>query len=255
MMHSFDIDIAKEYGLNEAILLNNLWFWVEHNRANNINYYDGNYWTYNSTRAFNELFPYLSQRQIQNALKKLRDKGILIVGNYNKSSYDRTLWYAFSELGKCIMQKCKMDITNSNSQECENVKPIPNNKQSNNKTKNNKTNIYHNQSIYLDSDIEEQIGYNTFNDDRIDEIVLLIKEVLNSTKETIRVNGENKSAHEVKNRFLKLNKLHIDYVLHCLDSNSTEIKNIKAYIVSCLYNSISTINSYYDAKVRHDLGY
>ena len=109
MQHSFDIDIAKEYGILEAILLNNLWFWIEKNRANNINYYDGYYWTYNSTRAFNELFPYVSQRQIQCALKRLIEEEILQTGNYNKVAYDRTLWYAFTEKGKCIMQKCKME--------------------------------------------------------------------------------------------------------------------------------------------------
>lgn len=128
MQHSFDVDIAKEYGILEAILLNNIWFWIEKNRANNTNYYDGYYWTYNSTRAFNELFPYVSQRQIQNALKKLIDNEILQTGNYNKIAYDRTLWYAFTEKGKCIMQKCKMEspiLSNGNG---ENGQPIPNNK-------------------------------------------------------------------------------------------------------------------------------
>lgn len=125
MQHSFDIDIAKDYGLLEAILLNNLWFWIEKNRANNANYYDGYYWTYNSTRAFNELFPYVSQRQIQCALKRLIDEEILQTGNYNKVAYDRTLWYAFTEKGKCIMQKCKMDCAKMLNGYNENVKPIP----------------------------------------------------------------------------------------------------------------------------------
>ena len=129
MQHSFDVDLAKEYGIAEAILLNNFQFWIEKNKANNINYYDGYYWTYNSTRAFNELFPYLSQRQIQNALKHLRDDGILQTGNYNKSTYDRTLWYAFTEKGKCIMQKCKMEYDNMGNGSGEKVKAIPDNKQ------------------------------------------------------------------------------------------------------------------------------
>ena len=72
MQHSFDVNIAKEFGILEAILLNNLEFWIAKNEANGTNYYDGTYWTYNSTKAFNELFPYVSQRQIQNALKKLK---------------------------------------------------------------------------------------------------------------------------------------------------------------------------------------
>lgn len=141
MQHSFDIDIAKEYGMLEAILLNNLWFWIEKNKANNTNYYDGNYWTYNSTRAFNELFPYVSQRQIQNALKRLIDNGILQTGNYNKVAYDRTLWYAFTEKGKCIMQKREMEDAKMLNGNGENVQPIPDNKPNkkpSNKPNNNK---------------------------------------------------------------------------------------------------------------------
>lgn len=125
MQHSFDIDIAKDYGILEAVILNNMYFWIIKNKANNVNYYDGSYWTFNSSRAFSELFPYASQRQIQLALKKLIDEGILKTGNYNKSAYDRTLWYAFTQKGKCIMQKCKMDYTEKGNGLHENVQPIP----------------------------------------------------------------------------------------------------------------------------------
>ena len=125
MNHSFDKDIAVAYGLPEAIILNHMQFWIEQNEANNINYYDGSYWTYNTTRAYAEIFPYLSQRQIQCALKHLREEEILKTGNYNKSAYDRTLWYAFTEKGISIMQKCKMeDVKMSNGFDAQ-VKPIP----------------------------------------------------------------------------------------------------------------------------------
>lgn len=125
MNHSFDKDIAAAYGLPEAIILNHMQFWIEKNEANGKNFYDGSYWTYNSTKAYAEIFPYLSQRQIQCALKHLRDEGILKTGNYNELAYDRTLWYAFTEKGKCIMQKCKMeDVKMSNGFDAQ-VKPIP----------------------------------------------------------------------------------------------------------------------------------
>lgn len=125
MQHSFDVEIAKEYGLKEAILMNHLWFWIEKNKANEIHYYDGTYWTYNSVKAFNKLFPYLSERQINNTLKELKDKGIIQTGNYNKSAYDRTMWYAFTKMGISIMQKCKMENTKMSNGYVENVKPIP----------------------------------------------------------------------------------------------------------------------------------
>ena len=140
MHHSFDKDIAAKYGLAEAILLNHMEYWIEKNKANGKNFYDGSYWTYNSSRAYAEIFPYLSQRQIQNALKHLRDEGILKTGNYNDLAYDRTLWYAFTEKGESIMQncqmdcaetqssimqKCKMDNANLSNGLCKNVEPIP----------------------------------------------------------------------------------------------------------------------------------
>ena len=109
MYHSFDVDIASKYGVLEAIILNNLWFWIEKNKANDKNYHDGKYWTYNSVNAFSKLFPYASARKISNALNKLISDGILVTANYNSSAYDRTLWYAFTIKGESIMQKCKMD--------------------------------------------------------------------------------------------------------------------------------------------------
>ena len=107
MYHSFDIDIATKYGLVEAILLNNILFWIKKNEANDENYFDGEYWTYNSVKAYSQLFPYLSEKVIRRALKHLIDEDILLVGNYNANPYDRTMWYAFTKKGKCISQKGK----------------------------------------------------------------------------------------------------------------------------------------------------
>ncbi len=126
--HFFDIHIAELYGVNCAVILQNIWHWIRKNEANGMNYYDGHYWTYNSTKAFKELFPYLSQKQIETALKKLRDEDILITGNYNAVKYDRTLWYAITPKGKSILLTGEMENTekeNGNSNEGE---PIPNNK-------------------------------------------------------------------------------------------------------------------------------
>lgn len=125
MVHNFDTEIAEQYGLLESILLNNIYYWIEKNRANNANFYDGTYWTYNSTRAFNELFPYVSERQIKNALRHLREEGILLTGNYNKSTYDRTLWYALSKKGLSIVQKCPMEKPLEDDGKGDNVPPIP----------------------------------------------------------------------------------------------------------------------------------
>ena len=128
MEHSFDVDIATKYGILEAILLKNLYYWIKKNEANNQNYFEDKYWTYNSIKAFALLFPYVSSKKIQYTLKKLEEEGLIVTGNFNKSNYDRTLWYAFTKKGNSIMQNCKMDLVNLENGFDNFTKPIPNNK-------------------------------------------------------------------------------------------------------------------------------
>ncbi len=93
MNHSFNIEDAKAYGVNCAVILENIRFWVAKNKANDKHNYDGKYWTYNSIPAFQELFPYLSYDQIRRALSKLVDAGEIEKGDYNENPYDKTAWY------------------------------------------------------------------------------------------------------------------------------------------------------------------
>lgn len=125
MNHSFNVRIAERYGVHAAVLLNNLEHWIEKNRANGKHFYEGNYWTYNSRRAFAELFPYMNARQIDYALKKLIDDGVIITGNFNQIAYDRTLWYAITKKGYSILQNCEMDATKLENGNDEIVEPIP----------------------------------------------------------------------------------------------------------------------------------
>ena len=111
MEHHFNVEIAQEYGVNAAILLSNLQFWIKKNEVNGENFFNGTYWTYNSVKAFSELFSYLSEKQIRTALKKLSDEGIIIEGNFNGSKLNRTLWYAITEKGYALLQKSQFDFT------------------------------------------------------------------------------------------------------------------------------------------------
>ena len=88
---------------------------------------------------------------------------------------------------------------------------------------------------------------------RLDEIVDLITETLCSKRETICVAGDEYPARAVKDKLLRLNSLHIEYVLNCLDRNTTQVRNIKKYLLAALFNAPSTIDSYYAALVNHDL--
>lgn len=124
-VHIFDIRIAQRFGINCAVILQNIWHWVQKNEANGTNFYDGTYWTYNSTKAFTKQFPYLSQKQIETALKKLRDEDIIKTGNYNVVKYDRTLWYAVTEKGKCILLSGEMEMPEKKKGIPSDGKPIP----------------------------------------------------------------------------------------------------------------------------------
>lgn len=133
MEHHFNVNIAVRYGVTEAVMLNNLWYWVKKNEANGANYYDGNYWTYNSVKAFEKLFPYLTNKQIRTVLKHLIDEGLIKTGNYNKSEYDRTTWYSFTEKGLALMENSSCPVGQMELPETANGfategEPIPNNK-------------------------------------------------------------------------------------------------------------------------------
>lgn len=95
--YQFKPDIAKKYGVDEAILIHSFAFWIGKNAANGRHAHDGRTWTYNSVAALSKLFPFWSPRQIDRIIKSCISKGALYAGNYNKSSQDRTLWYALDD--------------------------------------------------------------------------------------------------------------------------------------------------------------
>jgi hypothetical protein len=92
-LHMFEPEIAARVGVNAAILYQNIVFWCEKNRANGHNEHDGNFWTYNSLKAWGELFPYMTTKQIRTALDVLEENGLILSGNFNVSAYDRTKWF------------------------------------------------------------------------------------------------------------------------------------------------------------------
>lgn len=97
MYHSFDIKVAKELGVDQAIMISNFQYWIAYNSANKQNFHDGRYWTYNSYKSFTEIFPYFSPKQIRRIVQDLITKEVLIVGNFNELRNDHTNWYAFKD--------------------------------------------------------------------------------------------------------------------------------------------------------------
>ena len=89
--------------------------------------------------------------------------------------------------------------------------------------------------------------------DRVHELLEIMLDAICSTSPTIRINGEDMPQQVVKSRFLKLNSSHIEYVLQAMNDNPTAIRNIRAYLLTALYNAPLTMDNYYSALVNHDL--
>ena len=114
-------------------------------------------------------------------------------------------------------------------------------------------------SVYTDI-IRENIEYDHFMQccewkDRAlyDELYEVICEVVCVKRKTIRVGGEDYPYELVKSKFLKLNSSHLQYVIGCMQNTTTKITNIKAYMVTALYNAPNTMNHYYQQEVQHDM--
>lgn len=102
--------------------------------------------------------------------------------------------------------------------------------------------------------IQERIEYKYHEQEDVDELVELMVEVMMMPDDsTIRIAGVDKPVALVKNRFMKLNYSHIEYVLFCLHRNTRKVGNIKAYLLTTLYNAPLTISNYYQAEVNHDM--
>lgn len=87
----------------------------------------------------------------------------------------------------------------------------------------------------------------------IDEIVDLMVEVLCSKRETMTIASDTRPIEQVKERFECINSGHIEYILECLDKTTTDIRNIKQYLLSVIFNAPQTMDNYYTAAVNYDL--
>lgn len=102
--------------------------------------------------------------------------------------------------------------------------------------------------------IRENIDYTCHSGEDVDELVELMVEVMMMPDEsTLRIAGVDKPVALVKNRFMKLNYSHIEYVLFSLHRNTSKVGNIKAYLLTTLYNAPLTISNFYQAEVNRDM--
>ena len=105
--------------------------------------------------------------------------------------------------------------------------------------------------------IKEQLEYDILitkiGKDTANEIVMLITDVICGTSETVRIGKSEFPREVVRSRLFKLNCEHIEYVVDCMKENTTDVRNIRSYLLTALYNAPATIDNHYRAKVNHDL--
>ena len=140
-VHCFNTDEAEKYGVHAAIILYNIRFWLEKNKASKSNIRNGYYWTFNSSESFSNLFPYMPASSIRRHLSDLEKAGILRSGNYNKSAWDKTKWYT-------IVGEFETELSDRNGTQISDL-PIAHFNQSSNHT---------NQSSNHTNQLSNQIG-------------------------------------------------------------------------------------------------
>ncbi len=108
----------------------------------------------------------------------------------------------------------------------------------------------------VQEEVKERLNYDSmilqYDKERVDEIVGLIVDVLTSRKDFYLINGAKTPEYSVKEHVRRFNDSHLEYVLECLQNNCSDIRNIRNYLLTTIYNAVDTISNYYDSRVRHD---
>ena len=106
--------------------------------------------------------------------------------------------------------------------------------------------------------VRTQIGYDAlctqYVAEDVDALTELIAEIQCSAAPSIRIGKEQIPIEIIKERFRQLTQMHVEYVLDCLKNTTTQINNVKAYLLTALYNAPMTMGFFYSAQVRHDFG-
>lgn len=94
--------------------------------------------------------------------------------------------------------------------------------------------------------------FGTYRED-LDEIVELLVETVCAKRKTTRIAGADFPHEVVRSRFLKLDSSYIEFVMDCLQKNTTEVRNMKQYLLTVLFNAPTTMSNHYTSQVNHDM--
>jgi hypothetical protein len=99
-LHTFQSDHAVSYGIEKAILISNIYFWLQLNEKKNRNAINKKIWMYASASTLAQTFPYITRATISRHLRELETNKIILSGQFNKLPFDKTKWYTFTDTFK-----------------------------------------------------------------------------------------------------------------------------------------------------------
>lgn len=282
---SYNRPIAHALGLGAAVvyaaLISKQVYYEQHNMLDEEGFFY-------STIADLQESTTLTKRQQSAAIKVLIDAGLIEckrcgmpAKRYFRVLDDTELIDDLLKQGEAIMnelnpiaQKCEnvtscsdkivqQEVTNCNIKLAQNVPYTINHNI--NKSKDNNPNLsilggdemdrIDERNNYLEL-IRENIEYNCFEEmeqEKVDELVEIMVDVVCSNQSTVRVHGEDLPHEVVKSRYLKLKHEHIEYVLLSLKRNTSDVKNIRAFLITTLYNAPTTKDAFFTSLVNHDM--
>lgn len=255
--------VMKALGLHEAILLGELCseyiYWYKEEKLQ-----DGFFY---ATRENIEKETTLSPFQQRQALKKLTEMGLVEIlekdmpkKTYYKVNEEKVYKFLletdlnFTDVKK-FDDKTSNNLTSSDEkiihQEVKKLE-INNNNINNNKNNNNiLSNLITEETeqkdeMRYDEIFKQNIEYDILvqdikNKELIKNITDIAVETLNTSKKEIYINSEPKAIEVVRSQLLKLNPMHIQYIINCLQQNTKDVKSIKSYILTSLYNAVNTM--------------
>ena len=182
--------------------------------------------------------------------------------------YVKSFYRTVDKYGERHFLKCQNDTSGSVKATSLEVSESHSNKTNNKKTDLNDTDLsflpgrgskrndaYAQYEAYFREELEIPILIqgNRSEKETLEGILDLLAETCSSKRKTIRIAGDDKPIETVKGRLMKLNSLHIQYVLDCLKENTTYVRDMKQYLLTTLFNAPVTIDSYYQARVNYDM--
>ena len=182
--------------------------------------------------------------------------------------YVKSFYRTVDKYGERHFLKCQNDTSGSVKATSLEVSESHSNKTNNKKTDLNDTDLsflpgreskrndaYAQYEAYFIEELEIPILIqgNRSEKETLEGILDLLAETCSSKRKTIRIAGDDKPLEIVKNRLMKLNSLHIEYVLDCLKENTTYVRDMKQYLLTTLFNAPVTIDPYYQARVNYDM--